>query len=168
MLSVLQFIPARHRHTARLTFPCYSDEAQNMYCRKWSTLRVKESKPTWKNMPAGSALGCVCISVWKHKGLIYPQEYVGGKEAAEKHPQLYENPRISTLATGSLPLCLHLLDTWPNLHTLISKLGRLQVYTENQKTGPARGWRWVKWWRAWWARGWDWILIQTAGMASEA
>lgn len=54
------------------------------------------------NMLPGCMLGCVCISVWKRRGLIYPQEYVGGKEVAEKPLELYEN----LPAKGSLPLWL--------------------------------------------------------------
>ncbi len=44
-------------------------------------------------------LGFVCISesfVCKCEGLIYPWECVGGREAAEEHLELYENPGIST------------------------------------------------------------------------
>ena len=44
-------------------------------------------------------LGFVCISeyfVCKRKSLIYLRECVGGREAAEKHLELYENPGIST------------------------------------------------------------------------
>lgn len=60
------------------------------------------------NMLPGAVLGCVCISVWKHKGLIYPQEYVGGKEVAEKHPELYENHPCNRIA-ASMPSPIHYL-----------------------------------------------------------
>lgn len=87
-------------------------------------------------------LGFVCISecfVCKSRTLIYLQECVGGREAAEKHPELYENPGISTSGNRiaayqthtHTPLCTppclslfltpldSLLNTRSNHHTLI-------------------------------------------------
>lgn len=53
-----------------------------------------------ENMLPGGMLGCVCIRVWKRKGLIYSQEYVGGKEVAEKHLELYGNHPSNRIATS--------------------------------------------------------------------
>lgn len=58
-----------------------------------------ESKPTRKNTLPGGMLEFVCISecfVCKSRSLTYLRECVGGKGAAEKHLELYENPGIST------------------------------------------------------------------------
>lgn len=58
-----------------------------------------EKKHTGCQVACGM-LGFVCISecfVCKSKGLKYLRECVGGREAAEKHLELYENPGISTL-----------------------------------------------------------------------
>lgn len=58
-----------------------------------------ESKPTRRNTLPGGMLEFVCISecfVCKSRSLIYLHECVGGKGAAEKHLELYENPGIST------------------------------------------------------------------------
>lgn len=101
-----------------------------------------ESKPTRRNTLPGGMLEFVCISecfVCKSRSLIYLHECVGGKGAAEKHLELYENPGIST--SGLLPIrhtraSMHttlpslivspidsLLNTWSDIHALNSTLG---------------------------------------------
>lgn len=81
------------------------------------------SQPMRKNVLPGAMLGFVCISecfVCKSRSLIYLQECVGGKGAAEKHLELYENPGISTSGNriAAYQTCTRLYAQPSSLHLL--------------------------------------------------
>lgn len=123
-------------------------------------------------------LGFVCISecfVCKSRTLIYLQECVGGREAAEKHPELYENPGISTSGNriaayqththtsmhSTLPELVSHPSRLPPEHTVQPSHSHFNTHLAapkhtqgTKRTGwtehssLAKRWRWVKWRRA--------------------